>query len=167
MEMVSEASNAQMDLFSLYGLFMTSWSVLDHLVQTAIWKELGVSIEKASCVTAKLQFYPRAQLLRNLLKLHGDKHKQAMAILEKVEGFAQRNTLVHGQIIVGDPSALTFVKSDGGSVVLKKFGVEQLRTHIFNLNSRTDNLQELLGVTHDEMQNFCNYLVHQAGGIPK
>ena len=163
----AQASLEQNELIRLYGLFMISWSIVEHVVQCAMWKNLGTDIERAAIVTAKLQFNPRVQLLKNLLQISGDHHVEAIKILGKLEGFAHRNTLVHGQIIIGDPQALTFIKSDGGNVLVKKFKVDQMTDHLIGLNSRTDRLEQLLAVTELDMQTFINHLVVKAGGIPK
>lgn len=84
-----------------YGLFMVAWSVLESVIQAEIMKQLKVNEHKAVLVTSKLQFYPRMELLCGLLELHGDTHKETISLLRKIEGFAERNTLVHGLIVVG------------------------------------------------------------------
>ncbi|MEC3767505.1 hypothetical protein [Cupriavidus sp. SS-3] len=138
-----------------YGVFMVAWAVLESVVQAAIMKYLVIDATKAVIVTGKLQFNPRVQLLRGLLKLHGDAHKETGKLLNSIEGFAQRNTLVHGNIIVGVPGELTFIKYDGGNSVKQSFTAESLLGHVTELNGRTETLQRLLQVTDEE--------VHQIG----
>lgn len=139
-------------LFQLYGLFMCAWSVLEGVIQAAIHKQLGVTVTKAVIVTGKLQFHPRVQLLIGLLRLHGNEHSAAIKLLNQLEGFAHRNTLVHGHIIVGTPHQLTFVKYDGGKSVKKTFTVVELGTHLIELSSRVESLQKLLGVSNEDAQ---------------
>lgn len=156
------ASPEQKKLFHLYGLFLCSWGIAENVVQTAIWMQLGVDLHRANLVTAKLQFYPRAQLLRNLLKMHGNKYAEAMTMLEKLEAYAHRNILVHGQMIIGDPLRIKFVKSEGSKVLMKSFQVHEMAEHVIKLNQKLDKLMELLGVSPEAMQEFVDYQISLA-----
>jgi hypothetical protein len=131
---------------------MVAWSVLETVIQTAIMKELGITPAKAVITTGKLQFQPRVQLLINLLKLKDTPDRDAIKLLQKTEGFAHRNTIVHGIIIIGDPSKLTFIKYDGGASIKQIFTPETMEKHILGLNERTEKLQELLNVSDEEIQ---------------
>jgi len=148
----AEISSAHRTLISYYGLFMVAWSTLESLLQTAIMKELNISPTNAVIITGKLQFQPRAQLLINLLKENPSCDKEAIRLIQKMEGFAHRNTIVHGLIVVGDPERLTFVKYDGGGSVKQSFTPEIMAKHIMGLNERTEKLQGLLGILDSDLQ---------------
>jgi hypothetical protein len=147
-----EVSPQQSELIQKYGLFMVAWSVLESVIQAAIMKELGIEPEKSVIVTGKLQFYPRVQLLCSLLKLKGDTHKEAIKLLNKIEGAAHRNTLVHGLVIVGDPERFTFVKYDGGASVKQSFTPYDMHQNIMDLSEKTNNLQDLLNISQGDIQ---------------
>jgi hypothetical protein len=134
-----------------YGLFMVTWSVLESVLQAAIMKQLGIEAGEAVILTGKLQFNPRVQLLCGLLK-KGDTHQEAIKLLNKTEGFAHRNTLVHGNIIVGVPGQLTFVKYDGGNSEKRIFTSDEMKKHVEALNTRITTLQSLLQITDSEIQ---------------
>lgn len=65
--------------------------------------------------------------------------------------------LVHGHIIVGVPGQLTFVKSsaseDSGLRTSKaSFSASDLQRHVLDLNAEIANLQNLLGVSDEDVQ---------------
>ncbi|WP_124664133.1 hypothetical protein [Burkholderia sp. Bp8998] len=140
------------DVVFWYGMFMVTWSIVDSVVQTAIMKNLGIGATDAVILTGKMQFNPRVQLLCALLKREGDTHKDAIKLLNKTEGFAQRNTLVHGNIIVGVPGVLTFVKYDGGASTKQSFSADDMLKHVHALNTRIVTLQQLLKIADADMQ---------------
>jgi hypothetical protein len=131
---------------------MVTWSIVETVVQAAIMKNLAIGATDAVIVTGKLQFTPRVQLLCALLKREGDTHKEAIKLLQKTEGFAQRNTMVHGNIVVGVPGVLTFIKYDGGASTKQSFSAEGMTKHILALNTRIETLQGLLNITNADMQ---------------
>lgn len=139
-------------LLQLYGIFMTLWSVLETVIQAAIMKELGVSAAKTVIITGKLQFHPRAQLLANLLKYNSQSNEEAISLLNKMEGFAHRNTIVHGLMIVGQSDRLTFVKYDGGASTKRSFTPSDMKKHIQALSDRVERLQALLNVSDADAQ---------------
>jgi hypothetical protein len=140
------------DVTFWYGMFMITWSIVDSVVQAAIMKNLGIAASDAVILTGKMQFNPRVQLLCALLKREGDTHKDAIKLLNKTEGFSQRNTLVHGNIIVGVPDVLTFVKYDGGASTRQSFSADNMLKHVSALNNRIVTLQQLLKITDADMQ---------------
>ncbi|MDF3175060.1 hypothetical protein P3C22_24065 [Pseudomonas sp. ER28] len=139
-------------LFQYYGLFMTLWSVLESVIQAAIMKELAVSATKAVIITGKLQFNPRAQLLANLLKHSSKPNLEAIALLNKMESFAHRNTIVHGMMVIGRSDRLTFVKYDGGASMSRSFTPSDMEKHLEALSDRVERLQALLSVTDADIQ---------------
>lgn len=143
---------AQSQVINAYGVFMVAWSVLEGVIQAAICKELDVSATKAVIVTGKLQFYPRAALLQALLKLHDPQNSEAISLLDKVEGWARRNALVHGLVITGEPGQLSFVKYEGGASAVHSFTPEALVKHTLELNMRTKKLKELMGISDADVQ---------------
>jgi hypothetical protein len=147
---------AHSEVIRMYGLFMIAWSVLEAVIQTAIMKELELAPEKTIMITGKMQFHPRLQLLCPLLKLHGQKHKQAIELLNKFESFAHRNTIVHGLVIVGVPDQLTFVKYDGGASASRSFTSAELTKHVVGLNDRVETLQKLLDISNADMQQIID-----------
>jgi hypothetical protein len=151
---VPQSSHTSVIFF--YGMFMVAWSVAEGVVQAAIMKNLRVEPSDAVVVTGKMQFNPRVQLLCALLKREGDKYKEAIKLLNKTEGSAQRNTLVHGHIIVGVPDQLTFVKYDGGASVKQTFTSEDMKKHVEALNDWVVNLKNLLQITDADCQLICD-----------
>lgn len=137
-----------------YGLFLVTWSIAETVVQAAIMKHLKVGPNDAVILTGKMQFNPRIQLLCALLKRDGNKHSEAMKLLNKTEGFFQRNTLVHGNVIVGVPGELTFIKYDGGASTKQSFTADGMRKHVQALSHRIESLQRLLEITDDDLQKI-------------
>jgi hypothetical protein len=135
-----------------YGLFMVTWSILETVLQAAIMKQLRIGADEAVIVTGKMQFNPRVQLLCALLKRQGDTYQDAIKLLNKTEGFAHRNTMVHGSIVVGVPGQLTFVKYDGGSSAKRMLTAEDMKKHVLALNARIMTLQGLLQTTDADLQ---------------
>jgi hypothetical protein len=133
---------------------MVAWSVLESVIQTAIRKELGITPVKAVITTGKMQFQPRVQLLINLLKQSPTPDKEAISLLQKMEGFAHRNTIVHGLVVIGEPDKLTFLKYDGGASIRQSFTVESMMKHISGLTERTEKIQLLLNVSNQEIQEI-------------
>ncbi|QXW46881.1 hypothetical protein [Pseudomonas amygdali] len=147
-------SSDQLQLIQLYGLFMVAWSALESVIQAAIMKELGVSPIKAVIITGKLQFQPRIQLLIGLLKQNTPQNQEAIKAMQKMEGFAHRNTIVHGLVIVGKPEQLTFIKYDGGASVSQSFIPSEMEKHIHGLADRSERIQHLLGITDKDIQDI-------------
>lgn len=146
---------------------MVAWSVVDSAVQTALMKELKLTPIQGQIVTTNMQFRQRTAVLRSLLGLHGEKHREAIRLLQRLEKGARRNMLVHGHIIVGVPGQLTFVKSsvseDAGFKAKKaSFTAEALTRHIIALTEKTNRLQNLLGVTDSDMQSLSDAALHIA-----
>lgn len=141
-------------LLHLYGIFMCAWSALESVLQAAIMKELDVSATKAVIITGKMQFNPRAQLLANLLKHSEHPNKEAITLINKMEGFAHRNTIVHGLMVVGEPDKLTFVKYDGGASLKQTFTPTDLLKHVRGLNDRIIKLQALLDVSESDLESI-------------
>jgi len=155
----TKASNQALNhtaIIQTYGLFMVAWSVIESVIQTAIMKQLGIDATRAVVITGKMQFNPRVQLLCGLLKLEGDKYEEAIKLLNKTEGFAHRNVLVHGNIIVGMPGQLTFVKYDGGNSAKRSFTFDDMHKHVTALTDRTNKLQSLLDVSDADMQKIVD-----------
>lgn len=151
-----QLSDDHSKLLQLYGIFMCTWSTLESVLQAAIMKELGVSATKTVIITGKMQFNPRAQLLANLLKHSDHPNKEAITLLNKMEGFAHRNTIVHGLMVVGEADKLTFVKYDGGASLKQTFTPIDMLKHIAGLNDRIIKLQGLLEVTESDLQLIGN-----------
>ncbi|POQ05552.1 hypothetical protein [Pseudomonas syringae] len=147
-------SSAQLQLINLYGFFMVAWSALESVIQAAIMKELDISPTKAVIITGKLQFQPRIQLLINLLKQNTPQNQEAIKAMQKMEGFAHRNTIVHGLIVIGKPEQLTFIKYDGGASVSQSFTPIEMERHVNGLNDRSERIQHLLGITDREIQEI-------------
>jgi hypothetical protein len=101
-----------------------------------------------------MQFQPRVQLLINLLKQSPTPDKEAISLLQKMEGFAHRNTIVHGLVVIGEPDKLTFLKYDGGASIRQSFTVESMMKHISGLTERTEKIQLLLNVSNQEIQEI-------------
>ncbi|HEX8591760.1 MAG TPA: hypothetical protein VF682_00530 [Pseudomonas sp.] len=152
--LVPAVSNAQQKVIHYYGLFMVAWSALESVIQAAIMKELSVSPTKAVIITGKLQFQPRIQLLIGLLKQSTPQNLEAIKVIQKMEGFAHRNTIVHGLIIVGKPEQLTFIKYDGGASVSRSFTPDDMEKHITGLMDRSLNIQHLLGIADTDIQQI-------------
>jgi hypothetical protein len=144
------------DVVWSYGIFMVAWAVLEGIVQAGIRKELGISAEKSVIVTGKLQFNPRVQLLVALLKLHGDKHKEAINLLNKFEAFAKRNSIVHGMVGSRENGKITFTKYDGAGSTSHSFSAKELLDHSRALTERTVTLRDLLGLTDADSQEISN-----------
>lgn len=137
-----------------YGLFMATWSNLETVIQAALMKELGLNAKKTVVVTGKMQFNPRLQILISLLKIDdpdNEVNSEVIKILNKTEGYAQRNVLVHGVIIVSDPRRLTFVKFEGGGSVKKSFTLGDFIKHVNGLNNRIIKIQQLLKVSDSDV----------------
>ena len=149
------------EVIHLYGLFMVAWSVADGVVQAALMKELNLSSIKAQIVTTSMQFRQRTSILCSLLGLHGERHRDAIRLLQKIEKNARRNMLVHGHIVVGVPGELTFVKcsatEDAGFKSKKaSFTAESLKRHINLLTGSTNRLQIFLEVTDNDIQQLAD-----------
>lgn len=145
-------SSEQAKLLQMYGLFMATWSVLESVIQAAIMKELEVSPTKAVIITGKLQFNPRAQLLISLLKLREQPNQEAIKLLNKMEGFAHRNTIVHGLMVIGESDKLTFVKYEGGASMKQTFTPSDMLKHLEALGDRVIKLQNELDVRDSDIQ---------------
>ena len=88
-------------------------------------------------------------------------------MLSKLENGARRNALVHGQIIVGVPGQLTFVKctvSDDAGYKARKiaFTAAELEKHIQQVTEKTNRLQALLGITYQDAQQLADAALHAA-----
>lgn len=135
-----------------YGCFMIAWSVADTVIQAATMNKLETGAEAAVKDTAGKTFHPRVERLRKLLEQEGDTHKEAIELLQKFQKLAHRNTLAHGNIIVGVPGQLTFINYGKGGLEKQTFTAADLKKHIGELNDRTIELQSLLQVTDADMQ---------------
>lgn len=153
------------EVLRLYGVFMVAWSVLEGAVQAALMIELKLTPIHAQIVTTTMQFRQRTAVLCGLLGLHGEKHHEAMRLLQRLEKNARRNMLVHGHIIVGVPGQLTFVKSStspeaGFKAKKASFTARALIRHINALTESTSQLQSMLGVTDNDMQRLADTAFH-------
>jgi hypothetical protein len=135
---------------------MITWSIIESVLQAGIMKQLNIDARKTVIVTANQQFYPRMQMLCKLLKIEGDRNKEAISILNKIEGYAKRNSLVHGLIIVGVPGELTFVKHDGNTSSRETFNSSDFLVHITGLTNRINRVQELLGISDQDIQRIVD-----------
>ncbi|TBU79352.1 hypothetical protein DNK06_13155 [Pseudomonas daroniae] len=150
---LNKSSPEHTRIIHLYGLFMITWSILESVVQAAIMKQLGGSPTKAVITTGKLQFHPRIQLLISLMKHNNNtRDEEAIKLLNKMEGFAHRNTIVHGLVIVGDPQKITFLKCDGAVSISQNFTAENMTKHVLGLNERIEKLKNLLDVSDADTQ---------------
>lgn len=138
-------------LIESYGLFMVTWSVLETVIQAAVMKQLGIDATKTVIITGKMQFNPRLQILIYLLK-SSKASADLIKLLTKTESYAQRNVLVHGVIIVGDPRRLTFAKFDGGASIKRSFTLQDFMKHVIGLNSRIEQIQKLLKIDDSDIQ---------------
>jgi hypothetical protein len=135
---------------------MIAWSVADTAIQAATMNRLGTSAEAAVKDTAGKTFYPRTERLRKLLEQEGETYTEAIALLQKFQKLAHRNTLAHGNIIVGVPGQLTFVNYGKGGLEKRTFTAVDLKKHVEELNARTIELQLLLHVTDADMQQIVD-----------
>lgn len=152
---------------SAYGVFMMSWAVMEGVIQAGIRKELGISAIKTVIITGKMQFNPRAQLLIGLLKLHGDKHKEAITLLNKIEGFAKRNSIVHGMIGMTRDGKISFSKYDGGASTVHIFNRDDIANLATGIAERTIRLRDLLELTDQDSQEISNATVDFARSLKK
>jgi hypothetical protein len=143
-------SQAQRSLIESYGLFMSTWSILENVIQAAVKKELNLDAKKTVIVTGKLQFNPRLQILISLLKLKGESG-EVIKLLSKIESYAQRNVLVHGIIIVNNPQCLTFAKFDGGASIKRTFYAADFVKHNLGLANHIEKIQNLLNIDDSDL----------------
>ena len=151
-ENISVSDDPYAQVFQSFGHFMVAWSVMENALQAAVMKELGIDGKKAAIVVGKQQFYPLLKLLEDLLKLAPAKHASVKKLLASISGFADRNILVHGRIVVGPPNVLTFVKCEGATTVERTFNHISLTARALELNALTERLQFDLGVSDDDLR---------------
>ncbi|MDN7858334.1 hypothetical protein QZM81_21280 [Burkholderia cepacia] len=148
--------NPHAEVIYYYGLFMVAWSVADTVIQAATMKKLGTGAEDAVRDTAGKTFHPRVERLRKLLEQEGDTHKEAIELLQNFQKMAHRNTLAHGNIIVGVPGQFTFINYGKSGLEKQTFTTEDFKKHVNDLNNRTAELQRLLQVTDADLQQICD-----------
>jgi hypothetical protein len=155
-----------------YGLFMTTWAVLEVVIEVAITKQLGLDGTRGNIVTSGLQFERRASILRSLLALHGTTHAQAIKLITQITQDARRNTLTHGLVRVSQET-LDFVKRETvNSLKATKitFTTVDLVAHVQKVNGSIMKLQELLGITDADLEEFsiiAENLANKSATSPK
>lgn len=78
-----------------YGTFFAHWSAYEILIEILIKRQLGVTYEKASILSASLGFGAKANILYSLLNDAGG-HEEGIRLLKTAQNIAKRNTFSHG-----------------------------------------------------------------------
>lgn len=149
------------EILEHYGLFMVTWSLLESVVQAGIMLQSELTPQKTLIFTSSMQFRQRVAVLSSLLQLSGSTHSEALSLLRKIEKKAKRNMLVHGHVVVGDPSKLTFVKSsvtedNGLRSAQASFTGAEMINHIKSVVEEVSSLQKALSVTNEHIQMLGN-----------
>src|ERR1700730_2277095 len=103
-----EARKKRTSFLALYGLFLSSWSMFETLMEVLIMRQLGLQPRETSIICAPLGPGAKRNLLVSLLNREPDKYKQAIGLINEAIKIAQRNSFAHGFFRV-DLDAATFL----------------------------------------------------------
>jgi hypothetical protein len=83
-------------LFSVYGLFLSLWSIFDLLVEILIVRELKIGAQETSIICGGLMFGPKISILYSLLSRHEGADTIGLSLLHNCQETANRNSFAHG-----------------------------------------------------------------------
>jgi hypothetical protein len=139
-----------------YGLFFIFWQHFDETLEYIIYKEAKLTRTHAAIIVSGLGFERKASIARSLLALNNDKHKQIIAIINRIINNAERNMLVHGVLKLEGNDARFIKRTTDNSIKMKAKHLDriELMRKVVSIMNDIDMLHKTYGITPEHAKSW-------------
>lgn len=138
------------------GHFIIIWGCFEELLEVYIQRRSSLSLLNATIILSGLGFERKASIARSFMSLDGDAMKDARALVNKIVAVAERNALVHGQIL-SITNAMVIAKRTTDQnlrVRILTFTPDSIGEKVRDVTRMVTKLQSLLGITNADIERY-------------